>query len=138
MEAKMHEVLTTDRLTLRPLKTTDAADFARLVNTPAICRMTGTFPYPFPKRSVEGRVQIDVQVDKHITELKRYARGDRPGAPSPAIRHLDNYLVQRALQTVNLDFAVEPWWRIAQNVCPDDHCICILGIRCENPSHINA
>lgn len=54
----MHEVLTTDRLTLRPLKTTDAADFARLVNNPAICRNTGTFPYPFPKCSVEGRVQI--------------------------------------------------------------------------------
>jgi RimJ/RimL family protein N-acetyltransferase len=58
MEAKMHEVLTTDRLALRPLKTADAADFARLVNNSAICRMTGTFPYPFPKRSVEGRVQI--------------------------------------------------------------------------------
>lgn len=54
----MHKVLTTDRLTLRPLKTTDAADFARLVNNPAICRNTGTFPYPFPKCSVEGRVQI--------------------------------------------------------------------------------
>jgi len=54
----MHEVLTTERLTLRPLETTDAADFARLVNNQAICRMTGTFPYPFPARSVEGRVQI--------------------------------------------------------------------------------
>lgn len=54
----MHEALTTERLALRPLKMTDADDFARLVNNPAICRMTGTFPYPFPKRSVEGRVQI--------------------------------------------------------------------------------
>lgn len=54
----MHEVLTTDRLTLRPLETTDAKDFARLANNLAICRMTGTFPYPFPERSVEGRVQI--------------------------------------------------------------------------------
>ncbi|MGJ8559415.1 MAG: GNAT family N-acetyltransferase [Litorimonas sp.] len=54
----MHEVLTTDRLTLRPLETTDAKDFARLVNNPDICRMTGTFPYPFPECSAEGRVQI--------------------------------------------------------------------------------
>jgi RimJ/RimL family protein N-acetyltransferase len=58
MEALMHEVLTTDRLIMRPLETTDAKDFARLVNNLAICRMTGTFPYPFPERSVEGRVQI--------------------------------------------------------------------------------
>jgi RimJ/RimL family protein N-acetyltransferase len=58
MEALMHEVLTTDRLTLRPLETTDAKDFARLVNNRAICRMTGTFPYPFPKPSVEGLVEI--------------------------------------------------------------------------------
>lgn len=54
----MHEVLTTDRLTLRPLETTDAKDFARLANNFAICRMTGSFPYPFPERSVEGKVQI--------------------------------------------------------------------------------
>jgi RimJ/RimL family protein N-acetyltransferase len=58
MEALMHEVLTTERLMLRPLETTDSVDFARLVNNQAICRMTGTFPYPFPARSVEGRVQI--------------------------------------------------------------------------------
>lgn len=54
----MHEVVTTERLTLRPLETTDAKDFARLVNNPDICRMTGSFPYPFPKPSVEGLVEI--------------------------------------------------------------------------------
>lgn len=54
----MHEVLKTDRLILRPLETTDASDFARLVNHWDICRMTGTFPYPFPKPSVEGLVEI--------------------------------------------------------------------------------
>lgn len=54
----MYEVVTTDRMTLRPLETADANDFARLVNNRDICRMTGTFPYPFPKPSVEGLVEI--------------------------------------------------------------------------------
>lgn len=54
----MHTVLNTDRLTLRPLEVTDAPDFARLVNNIDICRMTGTFPFPFPARSVEGLVDI--------------------------------------------------------------------------------
>lgn len=58
MEATMHEVIKSNRLILRPLETTDADDFARLANHWDICRMTGTFPYPFPKLSVEGLIDI--------------------------------------------------------------------------------
>ena len=54
----MHEDFKTKRLELRPLTGADAADFAALVADRDICRMTGTFPHPFPKRSVEGLLDI--------------------------------------------------------------------------------
>ena len=54
----MYEVFNTQRLVMRPLAIADAKDFAALVNHPEICRMTGTFPYPFPKMCVEGKVEI--------------------------------------------------------------------------------
>lgn len=58
MEANMHEVIETNRLVLRPLKETDSGAFAALVNDWDICRMTGSFPYPFPKPSVDGLIDI--------------------------------------------------------------------------------
>ena len=54
----MHEDIKTDRLKLRPLTGSFAKDFAALVADRDICRMTGTFPYPFPQRSVEGLLDI--------------------------------------------------------------------------------
>lgn len=54
----MHEDIKTDRLELRPLTGSYAKDFATLVADRDICRMTGTFPYPFPQRSVEGLLDI--------------------------------------------------------------------------------
>lgn len=57
-EADMHEIIETDRTVLRPLAETDAVAFARLVNHWDICRMTGSFPYPFDAMSVAGRVDI--------------------------------------------------------------------------------
>ncbi|MGB3457222.1 MAG: GNAT family N-acetyltransferase [Litorimonas sp.] len=54
----MHEIIRTDRTVLRPLAESDADDFARLANQWDICRMTGSFPYPFDAMSVAGRVEI--------------------------------------------------------------------------------
>jgi RimJ/RimL family protein N-acetyltransferase len=54
----MHEIIDTDRTTLRPLQASDTTDFARLVNNRKICRMTGSFPFPFDAPSVAGKVDI--------------------------------------------------------------------------------
>lgn len=54
----MYEVLKTERLTLRPLCMSDTDDFAALVNEWDICRMTSSFPFPFPRVSVEGMLEI--------------------------------------------------------------------------------
>ncbi|WP_298911967.1 GNAT family N-acetyltransferase [uncultured Algimonas sp.] len=54
----MQETIRTDRLTLRPLRRADAARFSALAGTPEVARMTGSFPSPFPIRSVEGLIDI--------------------------------------------------------------------------------
>lgn len=49
----MKTTLTTERLTLRPLRVTDAADYAAYIGKEDLARMTGSVPYPFPEMSAE-------------------------------------------------------------------------------------
>ncbi|WP_427451440.1 GNAT family N-acetyltransferase [Litorimonas sp. WD9-15] len=52
----MRDVLKTERLVLRQIENSDAESFAELANDRDIARMTGSFPYPFPRLSVEFKV----------------------------------------------------------------------------------
>ena len=52
----MRDVLTTKRLVLRQIEMRDAVSFAELANDYDIARMTGSFPYPFPRISVDFKV----------------------------------------------------------------------------------
>lgn len=54
----MLDSLKTERLHLRPVRVEDAPAFRRLADNPKITRMTGSFPSPFPLRSVEGLLTI--------------------------------------------------------------------------------
>lgn len=52
----MRDVLKTERLVLRQIELRDAASFAEYANDLDIARMTGSFPYPFPRLSVDFKV----------------------------------------------------------------------------------
>jgi len=57
-------VLTTERLTLRPLEAGDAADLRRLIDDPIIARNTLRIPHPYPEGAAEEWIA------KHNDELK--------------------------------------------------------------------
>ena len=52
----MQDVIQTQRLILRPVELSDAESFAALANDRDIARMTGSFPFPFPRLSVDFKV----------------------------------------------------------------------------------
>lgn len=52
----MQDVIQTQRLILRPVELSDAESFATLANDRDIARMTGSFPFPFPRLSVDFKV----------------------------------------------------------------------------------
>jgi ribosomal-protein-alanine N-acetyltransferase len=47
-------ILETDRLILRPLRRTDAAEFTRLAGDWAVASMTSDIPYPFSEKQARG------------------------------------------------------------------------------------
>lgn len=52
----MRDIIETNRLTLRQIELRDAESFATLANDLDIARMTGSFPYPFPRLAVDFKV----------------------------------------------------------------------------------
>lgn len=55
-EDGMRNKITTDRLTLRQLRLSDAPNFTRYGGEYDIAKMTGSFPYPFPRLSAEFKI----------------------------------------------------------------------------------
>ena len=64
LQGNLREVLSTERLILRPLKHSDATAFSKYGNDFDIARMTGSFPHPFPLLSAEFKIM-------HLKSMKR-------------------------------------------------------------------
>ena len=52
----MRNIINSERLVLRLIENRDAEHFAALANDQDIARMTGSFPFPFPRLSVDFKV----------------------------------------------------------------------------------
>jgi len=62
-------VLTTERLTLRPLEARDAADLRRLIDDPIIARNTLRIPHPYPEGAAEEWIAKNSEELKEMGEV---------------------------------------------------------------------
>ena len=71
-------ILTTDRLTLRPLSRLDAPIMTRLADDPGVARMTTSIPHPFSQDMAEGFIARMEEADaarEIVLAVEHYRQG---------------------------------------------------------------
>lgn len=73
----MRDILTTPRLTLRPLEPADAPSYARMIGAWSVAKMLAPVPYPYPVQEAEAFIEgaLSRRVERAAWALDASAHG---------------------------------------------------------------